>query len=60
MLFRVLVFVVLLAFLLPVFLSGCDRAQDTEEGEKVVVPIAIPPIDELAPAETETATFALG
>ena len=60
MLFRVLVSVVLLAFLLPVFLLGCDRAQDAEEGEKVVVPIAISPIDELAPAETETTTFSLG
>jgi hypothetical protein len=42
------------------FAAASESRQVTEEGITMTVGTAIPPIDAMAPAKTETATFALG
>ena len=60
MIVRVLMSLLLIAFLLPAFLLGCNSTENTEREASVVPNATIPTIDASAPTETETATFALG
>ena len=60
MIIRVLMLMFLTAFMLPVFLLGCNTTKNVERGGNVVPKATIPPIDSSVPTETETATFALG
>ncbi|MFC1862068.1 hypothetical protein ACFLT4_02010 [Chloroflexota bacterium] len=54
-----LMFLILVAFVLPPFLLGCNNKNDEREN-RVVPKATVPPIDAPAPTSTETATFALG
>jgi hypothetical protein len=49
----------LVAFVLPIFLFGCND-RNTAKENSAVPKATIPTIDTSAPTETETATFAFG
>lgn len=49
----------LVAFVLPIFLFGCNDRNTAKENSSVPK-ATIPTQDTSAPTETETATFALG
>ena len=57
---RVLISLLMIAFLLPASIFGCNNTRTNEEGDKMAQKPAIPPIDTSAPTNTEIATFALG
>ncbi|MFC2020470.1 hypothetical protein ACFLU1_01565 [Chloroflexota bacterium] len=57
---RILMLMVLTASILPFFLFGCKNTGNTEREHNVIPKASIPPIDTSVPANTETATFALG
>ena len=60
MTFRILLSVIVAAFLLPVLSIGCNQTNIPEQEINMVTDVTIPPIDASVPAEMETATFALG
>ena len=57
---RALISLLLSALVLPSLLTGCNKNENVEEGNKVNLKTTIPLIDTHVPAGTETATFALG
>ena len=50
----------LMAFLPPALMLGCNETKIAEKGNDMTQEVTIPPIDASAPTSTETATFALG
>jgi hypothetical protein len=50
----------LIASLLPAFITGCRPAETAQEGANLMPELRTPPIDAVPPVATETATFALG
>ena len=57
---RLLVSLLPVALVLPSFLLGCNSTERVEEEYSMVQTTTIPLIDAAVPANTETATFALG
>ena len=57
---RLLVSLLLVALVLPSFLLGCNSTKSVEEEYSMAQTTTIPLIDAAVPANTETATFALG
>ena len=57
---RLFVPLLLIAFLLPTFTLGCNKNEIAENENNMMSKGTIPAIDAAAPANTETATFALG
>ena len=60
MIMRIIMLILLTASILPVFLFGCNSTKNAEKEINVIPKAPIPPIDAFVPANTETATFALG
>ena len=57
---KLLMYLLLMALVLPAFLFGCNNSEN-DEGENSLTPKAtVPPIDTSVPSNIETATFALG
>lgn len=57
---KLLIYLLLIAFVLPAFLFGCNNSKN-DEGENSVTPrVVVAPIDASVPTNTKTATFALG
>ncbi len=57
---KLLIYLLLMAFVLPAFLFGCNNSKN-DEGENSVIPrVVVAPIDASVPTNTATATFALG
>ena len=57
---RLLMPLLLIAFLSPALVVSCRNPKIAGEGNGMVLKSAIPPIDASAPTSIETATFALG
>ncbi len=60
MIIKLLMSLLLIAFLSPSLILGCSNTEIAEKGNSVVPKATILPIDASAPTNTETATFALG
>ena len=57
---RILLPLIIVSFLLPISLLGCNQANIPQQEINMDLSVAIPPIDASIPTEIETATFALG
>ena len=60
MMIRVLISLLLVGFVLPSLLVGCNKTESAEKEHNVSPKATIPLIDAYVPHMTETATFALG
>jgi hypothetical protein len=57
---KLMVCLLLIAFMLPAFLFGCNYSKDDEREKSLTPKVTVPPIDTSVPINTETAYFALG
>ena len=57
---KILMYLLLIAFMSPAFLFGCNNSKNDERGNSVTSKPAVPPIDASVSTNIETATFALG
>ena len=60
MIIRLLMSLLMICMALPTLILGCNKTNSDGKENSVVLKANIPPIDTAAPAEAQTATFALG
>ena len=57
---RLLMYLLLVALVLPAFLFGCNNGKNDESENSMAPKATVPMIDTSVPVNAETATFALG
>jgi hypothetical protein len=57
---KLMMYLFLTVFVLPIFLFGCNTSQNDERKNNETPDATVPTMDTSVPTNTETATFALG